>query len=88
MLRADITYLTTADLAHRWKRSSYTICEYAKQGRIRGAEKDGNGWRFPENAELLPSAKKAACDPGPLAEGLAGARRRLAELKREARERA
>lgn len=81
MLRVDTAYIKTAELAARWKRSAYIICEYAKQGRIGGAVKEGNEWRFPENAVLGPASKKH----WPASDRMARARDRLDQLKREAR---
>lgn len=30
-MRADVEYLTTRDLAQRWKPSQWTICDYARR---------------------------------------------------------
>lgn len=84
MLRVDTTYLTTAQLAVRWKKSAYTICEYAKQGRIDGAVRDGNEWRFPEEAILKPA--KAIVGAGRAVKPLDSARAKLEQMKKKARD--
>ena len=52
-MRADQRYLTTSELAARWRLSRWTLRQFAKAGRIRGAQRLGRDWRFPEDAVLL-----------------------------------
>lgn len=46
--------LTTRELAAAWRKSAWTIREYAKRNRIPGAVKIGRDWLFPADAELIP----------------------------------
>lgn len=46
--------LTTRELAAAWRKSAWTIRDYAKRNRIPGAVKIGRDWLFPVDAELLP----------------------------------
>lgn len=55
-MRADIEYLTTEDLAGRWRCSTWSLSQWAKQGRVPGATKLGRGWRFPKDCTLLSPA--------------------------------
>ena len=87
MLRADTTYVTAAQLAARWKKSAYTVCEYAKQGRIDGAQKEGNELRFPERAVLKPAARVSNGEDSVGMRPLANARERLRQMKEAERER-
>jgi excisionase family DNA binding protein len=52
-MQANTEYLTTEELAARWKCSTWSLSQWAKAGRIRGAAKMGNAWRFPATAELV-----------------------------------
>jgi hypothetical protein len=54
-MHAAIQYLTSKELAARWKISVWSVNHLAKHRRIRGAVKPGRDWRFPEDAELLPA---------------------------------
>lgn len=48
-------FITSAQLAKRLQLSPATVSQYAKAGRIAGAQKWGNRWRFDTNAlRLLP----------------------------------
>jgi predicted site-specific integrase-resolvase len=87
MLRANTTYVTTTQLAAQWKKSAYTVCEYAKQGRIDGAVKDGNEWRFPESAVLKPATPISRAARVSASGPLDAARARLDQMKAEARHR-
>lgn len=65
-MRADTQYLTSKELAARWKISVWSVNHLAKHRRILGAVKPGRDWRFPEDAELLPApagAPQVAEDP-------------------------
>jgi len=53
-MRANTQYVTSKELAARWKISVWSLNHLAKQHRIQGAVKPGRDWRFPEDAELLP----------------------------------
>lgn len=44
--------LTTRELAGMWRKSEWTIRDYAKRGRIPGARKVGRDWLFPRGTEL------------------------------------
>ena len=60
-MRADTTYLTTRDLADRWRLSEWTIRDYARRGLITGVERAGRQFRFALDASLAigdPSAKQ------------------------------
>lgn len=46
-------FLTSDQLARRLQLSPATITQYARAGRIAGAQKWGNRWRFDPNAVLL-----------------------------------
>ncbi len=43
-------FLTTHEIANRWKVSDAWVCILCKQGRIKGAIKKGRLWRIPEEA--------------------------------------
>lgn len=45
--------LTTRELAAKWRKSEWTIRDYAKRGRIPGARKVGRDWLFPRCTELV-----------------------------------
>jgi len=51
-MRADTEYLTTHDLAQRWKMSTWTVRDYARRGLIAGAERAGRRFRFRATATL------------------------------------
>lgn len=51
-MRADADYLTTGELARRWKLSEWTIRDYARRGLIAGAERAGRRFRFRTTATL------------------------------------
>jgi hypothetical protein len=59
-MRADIEYFTTEDLAGRWRCSTWSLGQWAKQGRVPGATKLGRDWRFPKDCTLLPQAPTIA----------------------------
>lgn len=62
-MRADIQYLTSKELAARWKISVWSVNHLAKHRRIRGAVKPGRDWRFPDDAELLPGPTAPSPEP-------------------------
>lgn len=81
-MRADTEYLTTKELTERWKYSAWSISQWAKQGRIEGAEKSGGRWRFLPTARLLdaaPTEHRAVLDE--LADAFAAAERQIAKLR-------
>lgn len=81
-MRADTEYLTTKELTERWKYSAWSISQWAKEGRIEGAEKHGGQWRFLPTARLLdaaPSESRAALDE--LEGAFAAAERQIAKQR-------
>lgn len=57
-MRADVEYLTTKELAERWKLSAWTVRDYARRGLITGVTRAGRQLRFAPDATLAnePSA--------------------------------
>ncbi|HVA86432.1 MAG TPA: hypothetical protein VNF73_08975 [Candidatus Saccharimonadales bacterium] len=51
-MRADTEYLTTQDLADRWRLSAWTIRDYARRGLISGVVRAGRQFRFTPEASL------------------------------------
>ena len=51
-MRADTEYLTTKDLAERWKLSAWTVRDYARRGLISGVVRAGRQFRFTPEASL------------------------------------
>ena len=55
-MRSDTEYLTTSDLAQRWRLSPWTIRDYARRGLIQPVARIGREFRFPSTAKLtMPS---------------------------------
>lgn len=52
-MHANLTYLSASAVAERWGFSTWTIANWARHGRIRGAQRVGRAWRIPLDAELL-----------------------------------
>ena len=46
-----MNYITTKEAAAQWGISDRRILQYCNTGRIEGAEKMGNTWLIPKNAE-------------------------------------
>ncbi len=44
-------YMTTKQAAEKWQISDRRVLQYCNEGRIEGAEKMGNTWLIPKNAE-------------------------------------
>ncbi len=44
-------YMTTKQAAEKWQLSDRRVLQYCNDGRIEGAEKMGNTWLIPKNAE-------------------------------------
>lgn len=44
-------YITTKDAAVKWNISDRRVLQYCNDGRIKGAEKMGNTWLIPKNAQ-------------------------------------
>ena len=44
-------YMTTKEVAVKWKISDIRVLQYCNDGRIDGAEKMGNTWLIPKNAK-------------------------------------
>lgn len=59
-MRSDTEYLTTRDLAQRWRLSPWTIRDYARRGLIQPVARVGREFRFPSTATL-----SAPCAPAP-----------------------
>lgn len=59
-MRADTEYLTTRDLADRWRLSAWTIRDYARRGLISGVVRAGRQFRFTPDASLTPTSSCAA----------------------------
>lgn len=54
-------FITSAQLAERLQLSPATVSQYAKAGRIVGAQKWGNRWRFdPASVRLLAARPESA----------------------------
>jgi len=51
-MRADVEYLTTKELAGRWKLSAWTVRDYARRGLITGVTRAGRQLRFAPDATL------------------------------------
>jgi hypothetical protein len=51
-MRGDTEYLTTGELASRWRLSAWTIRDYARRGLIDGATRVGREFRFATSAAL------------------------------------
>lgn len=62
--------LTTHELAATWRKSAWTIREYAKTGRVPGARKIGRDWLFPADPVLLPPAESVDAETDDLLEHL------------------
>lgn len=43
-------YMTTKQAAEKWKVSDRRVLQFCNSGRIEGAEKIGNTWLIPKNA--------------------------------------
>ena len=63
-----MNYLSVSQTAERWNMTSRRVQVLCNEGRIEGAQRVGNVWTIPENAEkptdarkkIAPTAKKAA----------------------------
>lgn len=51
-------YLTTTEMAEKWKVSRRRIATYCKEGRIEGAFLKGKTWLIPGNAEKPKDPRK------------------------------
>jgi hypothetical protein len=66
-MRSDTEYLTTSDLAQRWRLSPWTIRDYARRGLIEPVARVGREFRFPNTAKLTapssPARQQLADEP-------------------------
>lgn len=51
-------YLTTAELAEKWKVSQRRVAIYCKEGRIEGAVLKGRTWLIPKEAKKPEDPRK------------------------------
>ena len=51
-------YITTKKAAEKWRISDRRVLQYCNAGRIEGAEKLGNTWLIPKNAEKPVDGRK------------------------------
>lgn len=55
-------YITTKEAAAKWKISDRRVLQYCNAGRIIGAEKLGNTWLIPKDAEKTADKRFKDCD--------------------------
>lgn len=51
-------FLTTSEIAKKWKISERSVRNYCQQGRVKGAEQKGKLWLIPEDAEKPERAER------------------------------
>ena len=63
-----MNYLSVTQIAEKWEMTSRRVQVLCNQGRIEGAQRVGNVWTIPENAEKPIDARKKSLMLRPLQE--------------------
>lgn len=67
-MAVNMNYLSVTQIAEKWEMTSRRVQVLCNQGRIEGAQRVGNVWTIPENAEKPIDARKKSLMLRPLQE--------------------
>lgn len=67
-MAVNMNYLSVTQIAEKWEMTPRRVQVLCNQGRIEGAQRVGNVWTIPENAEKPIDARKKSLMLRPLQE--------------------